>query len=399
MPQTITFGAVGDISFARETGDEAEKHGPDWLFERMRPQLARADVLFGNMESVAIPPDYPRGEIDPRGLVSLLPGEEGAAALSRAGFHFMNMAANHVLDAGRTGLDYTKQCLEAAGLVTGGVGYSQEEARQLKVIERNCLRLGFLCYGEDSNYTLGHTRPSYAYYELETVLEDVRRHRSEVDALIVSLHADLEFMPTPSVPRMRNSRAMAEAGATMILQHHPHVPQGVEMVRGCLTCYSLGNFIFDAHTREYLKQNGPHTAHSFLLLAELGKDGVRSWERVPFEIREPPEQRPVPLEGEAREQALSYLTWLDDRLQDGAFVEQTWRRIARQRLAELIEELRTRDLDQVIEEMVWRYCILAENRSWMEKVLDMGREHWLAQQKVADPLHRPHYRYQREPPA
>ena len=46
---------------------------------------------------------------------------------------------------------------------------------------------------------------------------------------------------------------------------------------------------------------------------------------------------------------------------------------------ELVEELKTRDLDQVIDEMVWRYCILAENRSWMQKILDMGREHWLAQ--------------------
>jgi hypothetical protein len=396
MSRTITFGAVGDISFARQTGEVATVHGPDWLLERMRPHLARADVLFGNMESVAIPPDYPRDQVDPRGLVSLLPGEEGAAALRRAGFSFLNMAANHVLDAGRVGLDHTRQCLESAGLVTGGIGYSQAEARELKLIEENGLRLGFLCYGEDSNYTLGHTEPSYAYYELASVLEDVERHRRDVDALIVSLHADLEFMPTPSVPRLHNSRAIAEAGATMLLQHHPHVPQGIEMVHGCLICYSLGNFVFDAHTREYLRENGPHTAHSFLLLAELGDDGVRSWERVPVEIGEPPDERPVPLEGDESEKALTYLAWLDERLQDRAFVEETWRQKARERLAELVEELKTRDLDQVIDEMVWRYCILAENRSWMQKILDMGREHWLAQQKLSDPLHRPHYRYQHE---
>jgi len=394
VPNTITFGAVGDISFAREVGEEAEQHGPDWLFEPMLPHLRRADVLFANMESVTIPPDYPRDQVDPRGLVSLLPGEETAAALKRAGFDFMNMAANHVLDAGRVGLDYTKRCLEEAGLVTGGVGYSQREARKLQTIEKNGLRVGFLCYGEDCNYTLGHTRPSFAYYELETVLEDVARHRGEVDALIVSLHADLEFMPTPSVPRLRNSRAIAEAGATMLLAHHPHVPQGIEIVNGCLLCHSLGNFIFDAHTREYLKENGPHTAHSFLLLAELGKDGVESWERVPFEIGEPPEERPAPLAEEALEEALAYLAWLDEKLQDEAFVEETWRAIARRRLVELVEELHGLDVEQIIDEKVWRYCILAENRSWMEKVLDMGREHWSAQQKEDDPLHRPHYRYQ-----
>jgi poly-gamma-glutamate synthesis protein (capsule biosynthesis protein) len=359
----------------------------------MGPTLARADVLFGNMGSVAIPDDYPRDQIDPAGLVSLLPGHEGAAALKRAGFDFMNMAANHVLDAGRVGMDHTRACLEGAGLVTGGIGYTQEEARQLRTVERNGLRFGFLCYGEDSNYTLGHTNPSYAYYELDTVIEDVRRCRSAVDVLVVSLHADLEFMPTPAVPRLRNSRAIAEAGATLLLQHHPHVPQGVEMVRGCLICYSLGNFVFDAHTSAYMRENGPHTAHSFVLLAGVGKDGVRSWERVPFEIPEPPEQRPTPMEGQTKDDALAYLHWLDGRLQDEEFVRTTWREKAAARLAQLIQELARRDPDNVVDEMVWRYCILAENRSWTEEILSMARERWEAQKQIEDPLHRPHYRY------
>lgn len=274
MSSAVTLGAVGDISLAGQVAEDALAHGLDWPFEKMRAILGRADVLFGNMESVAIPPDFPREELDPAGLISALPGEEIAAALRRAGFDIMNMAANHVLDAGSIGFDYTQACLENAGIVVGGIGYSQTEARQLKVVEANGLRLGFLCYGEDSNWTLGHTNPGFAYYQLDTVLEDVRRHRPEVDALIVSIHADLEFMPTPSVPRLRNSRAIAEAGATVVLQHHPHVPQGIEMANGCLICYSLGNFVFDAHTDSYMRNNGPHTAHSFVLLAEVTQDGV-----------------------------------------------------------------------------------------------------------------------------
>ena len=274
---TITFGAVGDIAFRGELDEQARRHGADWPFEKMLPHLQRVDVLFGNMESVAIPPDFPEDQIDPAGLISRLPGEEIAAAIKQAGFDFMNLAANHVLDAGSIGMDYTKKTLEDAGLVTGGVGYTQAEARELKVIDCNGITFGFLCYGEDSNYTLGHTSPSYAYYELGTIVGDVEKHRADADVLIVSIHADLEFMPTPSLPRLRNSRAIAEAGAKIILHHHPHVPQGVEMVNGCLIAYSLGNFVFQAHTSEYMKNNGPHTAHSFLLLTEVGKDGVRRY--------------------------------------------------------------------------------------------------------------------------
>ena len=395
MSDVITFGAVGDVSLAGQAGADARAHGVDWLFERMRPVLGRADVLFGNMESVTIPPDFPREEIDPSGLISPLPGEEAAAALRRAGFDVMNMAANHVLDAGSMGLDHTKACLESAGIVVSGVGYSQAEARQLRVIERNGLRLGFLCYGEDSNWTMGHTDPGFALYELDAVVEDVRQQRRSVDALIVSIHADLEFMPTPSVPRLRSSRAIAEAGATMILQHHPHVPQGAEMVNGCLICYSLGNFVFDAHTDDYMRNNGPHTAHSFVLLAELGRGNVRSFERVPFEIANPPEQRPTPLEGAKREEMLAYLADLDRKVQDEEFVTRIWRDTARKCLSSLLRELGTRDLDNVIQEMVGRYCILAENRGWMQEILEMGREHWEAQKQTTDPYHRPEWPYRR----
>ncbi|MEW6355021.1 MAG: CapA family protein [Planctomycetota bacterium] len=389
----ITFGAVGDIAFRGETDKQVSLHGAGWPFEKMLPHLHRADLLFGNMESVAIPPDFPENQIDPAGLISRLPAEEIAAAIRRAEFDFMNLAANHVLDAGRLGMDYTKKTLEDAGLVTGGVGYSQAEARALKVIERGGIAFGFLCYGEDSNYTLGHTSPSYAYYEREAVVEDVRKHKGEVDVLVVSIHADLEFMPTPSVPRMRNSRAIAEAGAKIILQHHPHVPQGIEFMHGCLIAYSLGNFVFQAHTSEYMKNNGPHTAHSFLLLAEVGKDGVRSFERVPFEIPPPPEERPTPLDGDARKEMLRYLDELDTMLKDEEIVRRTWRDIAKRRLAGMLKKCAGMEINDVIEEMVGRLALTAENRSWMEEVLAMGREAWARQQAESDPYHRPHYRF------
>ncbi|UCH36092.1 MAG: CapA family protein [Armatimonadota bacterium] len=396
--ETVTLGATGDISFSGQTGVEMMERGADWPFESMRPHLARADVLFGNMESVAIPDDYPRDQIDPDGLISPVPGPDGAAALKRAGFDFLNLAANHILDAGAVGMDYTKRCLEQAGIATGGVGYSQAEARRLAVLETGGLTFGFLCYGEDSNYTLGHTTPSYAYYELDTVVEDVRRHRADADVLVVSIHGDLEFMPTPSLPRLCNSREIARAGADLILQHHPHVPQGMEMVDGCLIAYSLGNFVFDAHSFGYLRDNGPHTAHSFLLLAEVGRNGVESFERVPFEIRESPEERPVALEGRARGAMLRYLSRLDAKLADEEAVKRTWRKVAKRMLKSYIQKAAERDVDGVIEELVGRVCFVAENRSWAQEIRDMAREQWDQMNREADPLHRPHYRFTRKRP-
>lgn len=392
---TITFGAVGDIAFRDQTDTDMAEHGPDWPFEKMMPHLRRADLLFGNMESVAIPPDFPPDQIDPAGLISRARGEVTAAALKRAGFGFMNLAANHVLDAGRIGMDYTRKCLEDAGIATAGVGYSQDEARRMRVVEAGGISFGFLCYGEDSNYTLGHTEPSYAYYERDDVVEDVRTHKRDVDVLVVSIHADIEFMPTPSVPRLANCRAIAKAGARIILCHHPHVPQGVEMADGCLIAHSLGNFVFQAHTSAYMKNNGPHTGHSFLLLARVGKDGVRSFERVPFEIKEPPEERPWPAEGRRRAEMIEYLEGLDRLLTDDAFVRSTWREVAKRLLATYIKRCNQQSMEQVLEETVGRLTLVAENRSWMDEILAMAREHWAAQQQERDPYHRPHYRFTR----
>ncbi len=164
-------------------------------------------------------------------------------------------------------------------------------------VEAGGLTFGFLCYCEDGNWTLGATRPGPAYYELEPVLEDVAVHRAEVDVLVVSIHADIEFLPTPAPGRIANFRRIARAGADMVLGHHPHVPQGIEMVDGSLVAYSLGNFVFGAHSMDYMKRNGPHTADSLVLLVEVGKGGVGGYERIPCTIPKPPEERPTPAEG------------------------------------------------------------------------------------------------------
>jgi len=390
----VTFGAVGDIAFHKGISQFLNAEGPDWPFARVREALSRADVLFGNLEFPFLPSNFPPGEVDPAAALSVVPGAEGAAALRRAGFDMLNLATNHVLDAGSLGLDYTRSCLREAGMLTGGVGYSQEEARQIEVLERDGLTFGFLCYVEDGNWTLGATNPGPAYYELEAVLEDVQKHRPEVDVLVVSIHGDLEFLPTPAPARLKNSRLIARAGADIILEHHPHVPQGVEMLDGTLIAYSLGNFVFGAHSDDYMKRNGPHTAKSFVLLAEVDSHGVHSFERVPCVIPEPPEERPCPARGTERDELLSYFAQLDRWLADEEFVRRTYRERAVAAFASFIKRAAERDVQDVIEELVGRAVLVAENRAWMEEILAMAREHWAQVSASSDPYHRPNYRFQ-----
>ena len=409
----VTFGAVGDICLARTCGRHIEKNGEVWPFELMRPFLDRADLLFGNMESVVLPPDYPEEQIDPEGLVSKF---DASGALKVAGFDILNMASNHILDGGPGGMFHTRNRIEALGIATAGVGQTQQEARQMRVLEAGGLRFGFLCYCEDNNYTCGTMGPCHAYYVPEIVLEDIAASKSRVDVLVVSVHADLEYMETPSVPRREDFRRFARAGATLVLGHHPHVPQGVEQVDGALIVYSLGNFFFFPHNMPYHRNKLPHTAHSFLLLAEVSRDGVESFTRVPFEIQNPPNVRPGPLEGRAAEQLLAYLTELDRWCGDDDRVKSNWRHVAMDKLEGYLAEVKAMDrddrtwrgralrrlekclgredrvdIDRILQEYLGPLLFVAENQSWMNEILQAVKEKWAAHQRQVDPYHRPEY--------
>ena len=388
--RTVTFGAVGDIELSRDCGRQVEANGVAWPFELMMPHLSQAELLFGNMESIVLPSDYPDEQIDPKGLVSKF---DGTPALKRAGFDFLNFAANHVLDGGSAGMFHTRELVEGLGIATAGVGATQQEARRMRVLEAGGLKFGFLCYCEDTNYTLGTTGPGHAYYTLPTVLDDVAACRGAMDVLIVSVHADLEFMETPSAPRRDAFRKLAAAGATVVLGHHPHVPQGVELIDGSLIAYSLGNCYFPAHSSPYMAENGPHTGHSFLLLAEVSDAGVESFRRVPFEIAPPPEQRPAPLTGPAGEEMLAYLAELDRKCADDELVAANWRRIALDHLATYLQRVKDQDMgvERLLEELLGRLLLVAENRSWTAEVFEAVKERWDAQRQCRDERHRPQY--------
>ncbi|HET6427782.1 MAG TPA: CapA family protein [Phycisphaerae bacterium] len=391
--RVLTFGAVGDISLSRECGHDVQAHGTGWPFEMLLPVFEEAQLLFGNMESVVLPPGYPEDAIDPKALVSAF---DGTGALAEAGFDIVNLAQNHILDGGWKGMFHTRDRIEALGVATAGVGRTQREARRMRVVEAAGMRVGFLCYGEDSNYTLGTAGPCHGWYVLEDVLADVSAGAGQVDALVVSVHADLEFLPTPSPARRDAFRRIASAGATVVLGHHPHVPQGMEWIDGRLIAYSLGNCFFEAHTSAYMKDNGPHTAHSFVLLAEIAGGRVRSFRRVPFEIPPPPNQRPVPLEGSAAGGLLEYFDELDRQVASDETVRANWRAKALAMLEIYLAKARGMEAEEVLEDLLGRLVLVAENRAWVEEVFEEVRSRWSRRAQRVDPWHRPHYVLERE---
>jgi hypothetical protein len=410
----VTFGAVGDIVLAGGICSRMKSSGLDWPFASVKAALADLDVLFGNMESVFIPEDFPARELDPAGLIATLSGEDCGRCLADAGFTFLNMASNHVLDAGEVGLEYTRQTLAEAGVLTGGTGATQEQARDLVRLEQGGISFGFLCYCEDGNYTLGKSGPSHAYYTPESVLADIATHRESVDILVVSVHADIEFMDTPSYPRLLEFREFARAGAKIILGHHPHVLQGCEMHENSLIAHSLGNFVFPAHSFGYVSNYLPRVAQSMILKCEVSRQGVESFERIPVAIDLPPNERPVLAEGPKQEALADRFLELDALVQDEGHVRRVWQETARRQLESLlsraihpprkefnllqkvvgklfgVSEYYYPRVDSriLLDELIGRALLVRENRNWAEEIFRMSRERWREGVEACDSTHR-----------
>ena len=325
---------------------------------------------------------------------------DGTQALVDAGFDVLNLANNHILDGGTLGMFHTRDVVEARGIMTVGVGADQDEARRLRVVERSGLRWGFLCYAEDSNYTLSTSGPCHAYYEPTLVLEDIALARPQVDVLVVSIHADLEFVETPSTHRREAFREFARAGATLVLGHHPHVPQGIEQVGASLVAYSLGNFVFHAHTSAYLRAHLPNTARTFVLLADVSREGVCGFRRVPVQIAPPPNQRPRPAHGAGAEALFAYFDELDRKVADDTIVAANWRTVAVRKLVTTLQGAAARVEPQDALHLIGELLYVAENRAWIDEVEAAAAEIWREQRNHVDPHHSPSFASSRpRPPA
>ena len=108
--------------------------------------------------------------------------------------------------------------------------------------------------------------PTVAFLDKEQLLDDVRAARRKADIVIVSLHWGTEYAREPDPEQRAFAHQLIDAGATLVLGHHPHTPQPVERYHHGLIAYSLGNFVFDP-TRD-------HARHGLLLHCTLARGRV-----------------------------------------------------------------------------------------------------------------------------
>ena len=267
MASNIKIAAVGDISFR---GDKEDQPSID-IFSRVTSLFQSADLVVANLES----PLVDNGEAN-FGKCTLRGTVKWAEVIKNAGIGFVSLANNHMMDYGIEGLHSTIQACKKAGLGFAGAGENIREASEPVYIDVNGNKIAILCRTSvivSSPCYASNDSPGVAFLKEEETIDAISICRKRADFVIVCIHWGVEDYLYPSKEQRRLANQFVEAGASLIIGHHPHVMQGIERIDKAFVVYSLGNFVFDEFEWSFINEDGvPQTSMS--MLPEINRRSV-----------------------------------------------------------------------------------------------------------------------------
>jgi poly-gamma-glutamate synthesis protein (capsule biosynthesis protein) len=242
----VSLVAVGDIMMHQDVKEAARQSadGLQGLWGEVLPLLRNADIAFGNLETPVAPVTGRPGVPFQFNAPEQLP-----AALRASGFTVLATANNHAFDQGPRGVRETLERLEAERLVAIGTGRTRAEAEQVRLVTVRGLRVAFLGFTDIFNIDLNRQgdQPWVRRLDIDAAATAVHEAKAQADLVVVSIHWGAEYQHRPLERQRQAAAVLAEAGAGLILGHHPHVLQPVAWVgqepHRALVAFSMGNFV------------------------------------------------------------------------------------------------------------------------------------------------------------
>lgn len=248
----IKLVATGDVLLHSRIYNISKKNGKYDFRDKMSPAdklLKAGDISVVNLESLVAGEEM--------GLSSFPKFNnpvELAENLKSFGVDLVTNANNHTLDLGEEGVLKSIENLDKVGLMYVGSHKSLKDQKEFRIIEKNGIKCAFLSY---TAVTLGNNPPKGKGYLLNRIIKnttkEVRREIERLkeeknpDVITVSVHFGREYPLFPVAAQTELANSLSDAGADIIIGHHPHVLQPAEWItnsRGKKTfvIYSLGNF-------------------------------------------------------------------------------------------------------------------------------------------------------------
>ena len=260
----IRIALLGDFLPAGSADEVISRYGYGHLFDGVRPILASVDAVVLNLET----PLSTLGE-GVEGKAYTFRASPGVAeAMGKEGVRVAVIANNHIMDFGPQALADTIANLEAADIDHAGADFNVGDAYAPALFRVVGRMAAVQAYSNTfpENYWAKKGRPGTAFGSPKAVARGVAAARKAADGpVLVSFHWGSELMTEPKEYQADLAHLAVEKGASLVVGHHPHVPQPIEVYHGVPILYSLGNFSFGSYSK--------NSRVGLLAVAEFDMDG------------------------------------------------------------------------------------------------------------------------------
>jgi len=303
-PARAVVAFTGDVMLDRDVEYAMATEGPGYPFETALPLFEGADLVVVNLEGTFTDVGAPLDKFYQFATDPAL-----AVGLQTLPVWGVSLANNHATDYGLVGLERTLQALDEVGVAHFGAGPTEVDARA-GVTTPGDTRPGiaFLGYSDigETIFASG-TGGGVARASVEAITQDVAamNARPEIDFVVVTLHMGTEYTRVVTGRQQELARAAIDAGAALVVGHHPHVLQPIEEYetaegRAGLILYSLGNFVFDLDADDLVTLGeGPFQSVVAVVTFEVGQPLALELRPARIDVAENRPRPATPEEAEA----------------------------------------------------------------------------------------------------
>jgi poly-gamma-glutamate synthesis protein (capsule biosynthesis protein) len=169
--------------------------------------------------------------------------------LTSSSVEVVNLANNHSYDYLEKGYKDTVDNMNNAGIGVSGNEY-------VLIKEVKGIKIAFIGH-------LVNNEPKDIFDKIKKTIDEVKEQG--VNLVVCSFHWGIEYNYNPTKYQKKLGRFAIDAGADMVIGHHPHIIQGIELYKDRYIAYSLGNFVFGGNEILYDKK---HTDTDTILLSQ-----------------------------------------------------------------------------------------------------------------------------------
>ncbi len=250
---------TGDVILDRGVKDELILHGDSLLLNSFN-FLPKRDFLVINLEGTLT--DFGKKQND---RFNFKANQNKAKKLKEAGITHVSIANNHIFDYGKIGFENTIKAIKTNGLIPLG------NSPKPTIIQKGKYRCAVISASLTTN---NDSLPISTIDELKTNIINFTENSDKIP-LILYIHWGLELQPTPEKWQVDLAKELINIGVDVIIGHHPHVTQSIEVINDKLVFYSIGNYIADAYL--------PDTNLSYIVELEI-KNTIENINIVPVQL-------------------------------------------------------------------------------------------------------------------